>query len=164
MPATEQQPEEAATRPAAAAASFAGSLAQTKVYGRGIQQRAGAAGKPQPNRPQTDTSTPARGDARQQPAVDQATAEAEVPWAERAVDGLTRSLDDPETEAEIRVGAPGSGRPDEAAQLEGPPVSAEAFLACSERDAAAAAARLAQGQLLEPPPMAPPPPGMAPGL
>ena len=42
--ATDQQPEEAATKPIAAAGSFAGSLVQTSIYGRLRQQPAGSAG------------------------------------------------------------------------------------------------------------------------
>ena len=45
--ATDQQPEEAAAKPLAAAGSFAGSLAQTSIYGR-FRQQPGSAITTQP--------------------------------------------------------------------------------------------------------------------
>jgi hypothetical protein len=173
---TDPQPEEAATKPLAAAASAAGSYAQIQMYGRGARQRGdGRAEKQQPaeqDRPQTEP-TPAGGEGAepetpsQTPTiaeVDKPVSEAEVPWAERAVGRLTRSLDDPTLEAEILAGAPPGGHANTAAGEGGPAVASDTIVAASAQDAAAAQARMAQSRLLEPPPVAPPAPGLGPAL
>jgi hypothetical protein len=70
--------------------------------------------------------------------------------------------------AEILTGGPAAEAAEQAVatQLDEPAVSGEMLVACSEQDAAAARARLVQGQQVEPPPPppAPPAPGLAPGL
>jgi hypothetical protein len=191
MPTTDQHPEEAATKVPAAAASFAGSLAQTRMYAwRGRQdpdakrngtQTSEQAADDQAEPPTEDTPTqqPAGEDAAaaeqlaaEQLAAEQLAAEqlaAEL--TERAVGGLQREL--AELDAANRPAAADAGRaaaPAESSDVppaaggDEPAVSDEVVLACGELDAAAAAGRLAQGQLVEPPALAPPAPGIAPGL
>lgn len=181
----EQQPEEAATRPIAAAASAVGSFVQTQMYGRGYRQRTKPAGKEQEGKEQEDKQkaaeqeppettarpaspeeplrpVPARG-ASQRPVHDSPAAGAD----RRPVAQLTRPADDPAMLDELLSGTPaGDGGLDQdpAARVGEPEVSADMLRACSEQDAAAAQARLVQGQQLELPPVAPPAPGMAPGL
>ena len=57
MAQNEQQPEEAVSRPAAAAAQFAGNFTQTSMYGRALSQRGTQAD--QPRDPTTGENTPA---------------------------------------------------------------------------------------------------------
>ncbi len=195
MPA-DQQPEEAASRVPAAAAGFAGSLAQTRIYGRGAQLRGAAAEQAQSGKdateqgqPETDPAaagpdagheTAAMSAAHGEPsaamqaasladppsggAVDRPPAEVEEPWAETAVGRMTRSLDDPDLEAELLSGAPRGGHTSAAVEDADLSVSSEVVVACSELDSAAAAARLAQGQQLDLPVVVPPAPGIGPGL
>jgi cytoskeletal protein RodZ len=178
MPA-EQQPEEAATKLPAAVASAAGSFTQTRMYGRGFRHRGGSTDKEPDDKQKATEQDPAqqatRADSPDQPAqpapapagddVDPAPGRSPVQWGE--VGQLTASLDDPAAQAALLSGTPAGGSgvdQDPAAQVGEPDVSAEMLATCSAQDAAAAQARLVQGQQLELPPVAPPAPGMAPGL
>ena len=171
--ATDTQPEEAASRAPAAAAGFAGSLAQTKVYGRGAQMRAAASATRQADRqhateqdrPQTNAGTP-------DPAGQQAPeANLGAELTERAVGRLDRSLDDPAADAELRSDGPaGEGtalldaaEPGGTATAE-PVVPGEMIVAASAHDATEAQARMARSLLPEPLPIAPPAPGLGPAL
>lgn len=176
---TEQQPEEAATKLPAAAASAAGSYVQTQMYGRAFRQRPDSTARAK-DAPATDGQTPSSGRpaARQRSqsampkrpgeAPGTSTAEDAPDWPdmeellyyvnEGREEGVPTGLDQGlPGEAPADMGTPEPG-------LAEPEVSAEVFVACSEQDAAAARARLVQGQQLELPPVVPPVPGMAPGL
>lgn len=183
---SDPQPEEAASKAPAAAASAAGSLAQTSIYGRGAQLRAHAAAERQSDRQkpteqdrsQTDPGAPEPGTAPEQaPGQHTPAANAGTEVTERAVGRLDRSLDDPAVSAELVTGGrTGGGRmPADAAEPGGgaavhetePEVSSEVLQACTEHDAAAAQARLVRGQLDPPvpgPSVPAPGPGMVPGL
>lgn len=191
---TEQQPEEAATRLPAAAASAAGSFAQTQMYGRGLRQRPNTTReKPAAARQKPETRSPSPRPAAPEPGHEVGQASAS-PSSERAAPADTdealearpqaRNDDmDPTLEDGVPLAggqaAPSAAAPDstdaagqtlttetgsQAGAVPGEPgVSSEMLTACSEQDAAAARARLAQGQQLELPPV-PPAPGWAPGL
>jgi hypothetical protein len=148
----EQQPEEAAGKVPAAAASAAGSYVQTQMYGRGWRQRpdttmeepdpTGAQETTEPPRP----SAPPAAEPSPQSAASSATAAARE--LDAAEEGPTEMPNAGEAPAGDAV----------------PGVSDEVSIACSEQDAAAARARLVQGQQVQPAPVAPPAPGLAPGL
>ncbi|MFL6163589.1 MAG: hypothetical protein ACJ74U_15375 [Jatrophihabitantaceae bacterium] len=149
---TDPQPEEAATRPLAAAASAAGSFTQTQMYGRGWRQRPDPTMKePDPTGAQETTESP-RPSA---PPV----AEPSPQSAASSAAAASRELDAAE---EGPTETPNAGEPPAGDAV--PVVSDEVLIACSEQDAAAARARLVQGQQVEPPPVAPPAPGLALGL
>jgi hypothetical protein len=161
---TDPQPEEATSRPVAAAASFAGSLAQTLTYGREARLRADATGTRQSgqqraaelDRSQTDAATAEHGTAPEHAAV-----------AEQAVGRLDRPLDDPTVEAELLLnGLAGIDTPTTGAatKLSMPAVSSDLIVAASAQDAAAARSRIALSQLPEPPPVVPPAPDLGPAL
>lgn len=187
---TEQQPEEAATKLPAAAASAAGSFAQTQMYGRGFRQRPNST---EPGRQPASGAQPVTGVAKapsagnglgkaavaphtaprdterqnvdeaqkaglQEQTPDEADAEVASWLAELGLDGP-----DPALEAESLSGA-APACVDSSAGADEPALSSEMLAACSAQDAAAARARLVQGQQLELPAVVPPAPGLAPGL
>jgi hypothetical protein len=169
---TDPQPEEATTKPVAAAAGFAGSLAQTLTYGRGARVRADTTGSRQPgqqrpteqDRSQTDAAAAEHGIPPEH-AAGQQTSGTYV--SEQAVGRLDRPLDDPTVEAELLFnGLAGSGTPttNAATGLTLPAVSSDLIVAASAQDAAAAQLRMALSQLPEPPSVVPPAPGLGPAL
>jgi hypothetical protein len=148
---TDQQPEEAAGKVPAAAASAVGSYTQTQMYGRGFRQRADSTQQARERRPtqQAGQGTP--------------SAVAHDPAREPEVSDTARQSSAGET-------PPAGGDPESLVVLSAADAVAEegvshaVAIACSAQDAAAARARLAQGQRVEPVSVAPPAPGLAPGL
>jgi hypothetical protein len=161
----EQQPEDAVTRPAAAAASFAGSFTQTRMYGTALGRR-GASGK-QPGQDGEPAGT-AAGTNKPQQGAKTATAPATEPPAgdDPELAQLIERLEPPAghdpklTRLIQRLEEPATG-PAAAGAGDSEAIDPELVAACSAQDVAAAAARLDHGQV-EPPtpgPAAAPAPG-----
>jgi hypothetical protein len=74
MAQQDPQPEEAATRPAASAAQFAGNFTQTSMYGRALAGRGQTGGKDKDLGPGSDEQQPAAGRPARKSATGQGTA------------------------------------------------------------------------------------------
>ncbi len=146
----EQQPEESATRPLAAAVSAAGNFTQTRMYGRALRPRGPAAAAGGDQQPAQATSK-----VRTQGSGDPATEDFKAPDASR--EELRRSIDEPARTSAGQQPAPAAepGPGDLDGELD------EVTVACSTEDVAAAQARMSQDQV-EPPMPGPAGPALAP--